>query len=276
MQRIHTYYDTLKVARDAPTEVIKSAYRTLARKYHPDSNPDLEEAVREMQALNQAFEVLTDPAQRRAHDEWIDQQISGNPAEASHQGHKPADKSSSKGDQRNSPKYPAAGKIWFGWLSFNNLKPVSVTLIMAVAAGFIALVVVALSGQGDPPSAKPKATAASSTSSPASTPASTPTPAPPVPSPTADLELLAVGDWQWGRHLINFQSGGRFTEHGPEGDLVSTGAWRVVDGRQVKLMHSNGYVSVMQIHEDQITGGALCTSPSGKSHTVYLVKRKPI
>jgi hypothetical protein len=97
----------------------------------------------------------------------------------------------------------------------------------------------------------------------------------PTPVPTADLELLAVGDWQWGQNLINFQSGGRFNEYGPQGSLVSTGAWRVVDGRQIKLMHSNGYVSVMQIHDDQVTGGAFCTSPSGKSHTVYLVKKEP-
>lgn len=61
MQRIHTHYDTLKVSRDAPDEVIRSAYRALARKYHPDSNPEFEEAVKAMQALNHAFEVLIDP-----------------------------------------------------------------------------------------------------------------------------------------------------------------------------------------------------------------------
>ena len=39
MRRVKTYYDNLKVARDAPDEVIRAAYRTLTQKYHPDKMP---------------------------------------------------------------------------------------------------------------------------------------------------------------------------------------------------------------------------------------------
>lgn len=39
MKKIHTHYDNLKVARIAPPEVIRAAYRTLSQKYHPDKNP---------------------------------------------------------------------------------------------------------------------------------------------------------------------------------------------------------------------------------------------
>ncbi|RZI43141.1 J domain-containing protein [Herbaspirillum sp. HC18] len=71
MARIHTHYDNLKVARDAPPEVIRAAYKTLSQKYHPDRNGNSAEAVRVFQILNSAYAVLSDPAKRREHDEWI-------------------------------------------------------------------------------------------------------------------------------------------------------------------------------------------------------------
>lgn len=74
MRRLHTHYDNLKVARDAPTEVIKAAYRALAQRYHPDVNPS-PEAARVMRVLNEAWAVLGDPAARRRHDEWIESQL---------------------------------------------------------------------------------------------------------------------------------------------------------------------------------------------------------
>ncbi|WP_083446899.1 DnaJ domain-containing protein [Azoarcus sp. CIB] len=48
MSRIRTHYDNLKVARDAPIEVIKAAYPSLSQKYHPDRNPDDPNAGRVM------------------------------------------------------------------------------------------------------------------------------------------------------------------------------------------------------------------------------------
>lgn len=70
-KRIRTHYDNLKVAQDAPAEVIRAAYRSLCKKYHPDQNPDNPDAGRIMSLINRSYAVLSDPEQRRAHDEWI-------------------------------------------------------------------------------------------------------------------------------------------------------------------------------------------------------------
>ncbi|MGH8616401.1 MAG: J domain-containing protein [Burkholderiales bacterium] len=72
--RVVTHYDNLKVARNAPVEVIRAAYRTLAQQFHPDRFPDQAVAERRMQIINQAYAVLSDPDQRRAHDVWIAEQ----------------------------------------------------------------------------------------------------------------------------------------------------------------------------------------------------------
>lgn len=71
MARVHTHYDNLKVARDAPPEVIRAAYKTLSQKHHPDRNGNSKEAIRIIQLINSAYEVLSDPARRQEHDEWI-------------------------------------------------------------------------------------------------------------------------------------------------------------------------------------------------------------
>lgn len=71
MAHIHTHYDNLKVARNAPPEVIRAAYKTLSQKYHPDRNPDSPDAIRIIQIINTAYEVLSDPVRRQEHDEWI-------------------------------------------------------------------------------------------------------------------------------------------------------------------------------------------------------------
>jgi hypothetical protein len=71
MGKNHTHYDNLKVVRDARDEVIRAAYKTLSQKYHPDRRPDDPEAERIMKIINRAYAVLSDPAQRRAHDAAI-------------------------------------------------------------------------------------------------------------------------------------------------------------------------------------------------------------
>ncbi len=71
MPRAHTYYDNLKVARNAPDSVIRAAYRALAQQYHPDKNPGSAEAAHVMKLLNEAYAVLSDPKKRLEHDAWI-------------------------------------------------------------------------------------------------------------------------------------------------------------------------------------------------------------
>lgn len=71
MSKIRTHYDNLKVARNAPAEVIRAAYKVLTQKYHPDKNPGDAGAARIMHIINTSYEVLSDPQRRSAHDLWI-------------------------------------------------------------------------------------------------------------------------------------------------------------------------------------------------------------
>lgn len=76
MAAIHTHYDNLKVARNAPPEVIRAAYKTLSQKYHPDRYNGDKRASEIMAIINASYDVLSDPVKRRAHDAWIAQQES--------------------------------------------------------------------------------------------------------------------------------------------------------------------------------------------------------
>ena len=63
------YYKILGVSKDASDKEIKQAYRKLARKYHPDVNPDNKEAEEKFKEINEANEVLSDPEKRKKYDE---------------------------------------------------------------------------------------------------------------------------------------------------------------------------------------------------------------
>jgi len=63
------YYEILGVDRNASPRDIKTAYRKLARKFHPDLNPNDKDANRKFQQINEANEVLSDPEKRKKYDE---------------------------------------------------------------------------------------------------------------------------------------------------------------------------------------------------------------
>ena len=63
------YYDVLGVPRNASDAEIKKAFRTLARKYHPDVAKDKTTAEEKFKEINEANEVLSDPEKRRKYDE---------------------------------------------------------------------------------------------------------------------------------------------------------------------------------------------------------------
>src|ERR1700756_5890918 len=63
------YYAVLGVPKGAPEKDIKSAYRKLARKWHPDQNPEnAKEAEEKFKEISEAYEVLGDPEKRRKYD----------------------------------------------------------------------------------------------------------------------------------------------------------------------------------------------------------------
>jgi len=93
---VPTHYDTLKVSRDAPPEVIQAAYRSLARKYHPDHHRGTtSENEAAMKAINAAYEVLSAPDRRAAYDRHLAQNLAR------------ANSSKSRSRSRRDPDRPA-------------------------------------------------------------------------------------------------------------------------------------------------------------------------
>lgn len=68
MQDFPDHYATLGLGRRCSTDEIRTAYRLLAKRLHPDLNGHSPEANKRVQELNAAFEILSDPARRRAYD----------------------------------------------------------------------------------------------------------------------------------------------------------------------------------------------------------------
>ncbi len=64
------YYQTLELSRNASAEDIKKAYRKLAKKYHPDANPNDAGAKKKFQEINEANEVLGDANNRKKYDKY--------------------------------------------------------------------------------------------------------------------------------------------------------------------------------------------------------------
>lgn len=64
------YYKLLELTKSASQDDIKKSYRKLARKYHPDLNPNNKEAERKFKEINEANEVLSDPENRKKYDQY--------------------------------------------------------------------------------------------------------------------------------------------------------------------------------------------------------------
>src|SRR3954466_7349392 len=62
------YYESLGVSRTASEAEIRKAFRKLAREYHPDVAKDKKQAEEKFKEINEAYEVLSDPARRKKYD----------------------------------------------------------------------------------------------------------------------------------------------------------------------------------------------------------------
>ncbi|MDD6211627.1 MAG: molecular chaperone DnaJ [Clostridiales bacterium] len=64
------YYEVLGVPKDADDAALKKAYRVLAKKYHPDTNPDNPEAEAKFKEASEAYAILSDPEKRQKYDQF--------------------------------------------------------------------------------------------------------------------------------------------------------------------------------------------------------------
>ncbi len=71
MAQKRDYYEVLGVSKNVTDEELKKAYRKLAKKYHPDANPDnKEEAEKKFKEVNEAYEILSDKQKRQMYDQF--------------------------------------------------------------------------------------------------------------------------------------------------------------------------------------------------------------
>lgn len=152
MQHIQTHYDNLKVARDAPPEVIRAAYRVLSQKYHPDRNQGDPGAARAMQIINAAYTALSDPATRRAHDNWIASfDLKGRAGSAMNRetGGQPAPEPPKSTSSNASQFRPPSGGVLWAWRFIRDRiallrvsRPLARSWILAIAVlgGIVAIV----------------------------------------------------------------------------------------------------------------------------------------
>lgn len=72
-----TYYEILEISREAPLEEIRTAYRRLALKYHPDKNPGDKVAEDRFKQISEAYQVLADPEKRQLYELYGDAGLAG-------------------------------------------------------------------------------------------------------------------------------------------------------------------------------------------------------
>ncbi len=123
------YYKILQIDPSAEPEVVQAAYRRLAQKYHPDTNvaPD---AIRRMQELNEAYEVLSDPVKRAVFDRQYTNQ-DGQPAEDRRRAEYEHQQTARAAEQRQRQE---AAQLSAGQRSRSNLR---LTLTPGVTMDFV-------------------------------------------------------------------------------------------------------------------------------------------
>ncbi len=73
------YYEVLEVSKDATDSEIKRSFRSLARRFHPDKNPDDAEAETKFKEVQEAYAVLSNPDERKKYDMFGHDQPGGSP-----------------------------------------------------------------------------------------------------------------------------------------------------------------------------------------------------
>ncbi|XP_023341522.1 protein tumorous imaginal discs, mitochondrial isoform X3 [Eurytemora carolleeae] len=66
-----TFYDKLEIHPQSTSREVKEAFYKLSKRYHPDTNADNDEALKKFQSMSEAYEVLSNPAQRAKYDKGV-------------------------------------------------------------------------------------------------------------------------------------------------------------------------------------------------------------
>ena len=112
------YYETLGVSKTATADEIKSTFRKLARKHHPDLAKDKKTAEEKFKEINEAYEVLSDPEKRKKYDEYgANWQHAGNGFSSAPNA---AGRGSGGGFGGGSPYGDAGGDFHFGGTGYSD------------------------------------------------------------------------------------------------------------------------------------------------------------
>jgi curved DNA-binding protein CbpA len=144
MQKEKNYYQVLQVDPTAEPDVISAAYKRLSIKYHPDRNPALD-ANERMQELNEAYQILMDPARRRWYDASLHHPVGGTPAYYPPSNGRSANTGENKGETISGLKrmiisltFPITYTITFFLLTriFRAINPVMIVFSLVLAGVF--------------------------------------------------------------------------------------------------------------------------------------------
>lgn len=97
------YYEILEVSRNASDEVIKTAYKSLVKKYHPDNTGNIEDDKKIIE-IKEAYEVLSDPVRRKAYDKFINMKSTEQTYSNSYQNEKTTVNSDNKFEKKSKKK----------------------------------------------------------------------------------------------------------------------------------------------------------------------------
>ena len=113
------YYKILGIPKTATEKDIKTAYRKLARKYHPDLNPDNKDAELKFKEINEANEVLSHPENRKKYDKYGENWKDGEAYQKAQQQHKNSNQQSNQQSYSNEA-YSDFFESMFGGQSYNQ------------------------------------------------------------------------------------------------------------------------------------------------------------